>query len=210
VSLKIVAIGAHPDDIEFGCFGTMDRHRRRGDELYEIILTNGELGGDPRTRKREVKAAAKLIGATVYFGDFADGNLRDDGRTINYIESVIREVKADIVYTLSSTDRHQDHRYGSLASVSASRFVNEVYEYETPSVINTFSPRMYVDVTEGMEVKEAGLKCHASQGKKRYLDYEAVTGLAKYRAYQAGLHDRKAEAFEVVRIVKWPDSGATV
>jgi LmbE family N-acetylglucosaminyl deacetylase len=208
--MNVLAVGAHPDDIEFGCFGTLKQHRDKGDQVFELVLTTGELGGVASVRKKEARAAARLIGATVAFGSFPDGAVRDDHKTISFIESHIRETKADIVYTTSSTDRHQDHRYASLASVSASRFVNEVYEYETPSVVNTFSPKMYVDVTDGMDLKIAGLKCHVSQSKKRYLDYLAVTGLAKYRAYQAGMHDRMAEAFEVVRFIKWPgQSGGT-
>jgi LmbE family N-acetylglucosaminyl deacetylase len=201
--LNVVAIGAHPDDVEFGCFGTLYAHRVRGDEIFEIILTGGELGGDPKVRKAEATNAARLVKAKTFFGGFTDGSLRDDHRTIGYIESILKEVEADVVYATASTDRHQDHRYASLASISAARFVNEVYEYETPSVVNTFSPRMYVDVTDGMDVKIAGIKCHVSQSKKRYLDYEAVVGLAKYRAYQAGLHGRMAEGFEVIRILKW-------
>jgi LmbE family N-acetylglucosaminyl deacetylase len=202
--LKVLAIGAHPDDIEFGCFGTLYRHKIQGDEVFEAVLTKGSLGGDAVVRKKEAKRASDLIGAKTYFGNFSDGSVRDDHKTIGFLESVINTVSADIVYTLASTDRHQDHRYASLASVSAARFVNEVYAYETPSVVNTFSPTMYADVTDGMDVKIAALKCHVSQSTKRYLDYEAVTGLAKYRAYQAGLHGRMAEAFEVVRVLKWP------
>jgi LmbE family N-acetylglucosaminyl deacetylase len=200
--MKVIAIGAHPDDIEFGCFGTLYRHMRNGDSIDEIILTNGELGGPLSVRKGEARKAAALIGAKVHFGGFPDGNLRDDHPTISYLESIIKKVGADIVYTTSRADRHQDHRYASLASASAARFVDEVYEYETPSVVNTFSPRLSVDIGDGMELKIKGLRCHQSQKAKRYLEADAVKGLARYRAYQAGLHNRMAEGFEVVRLVK--------
>lgn len=198
----VVAVGAHPDDIEFGCFGTLYRHMKQGDKIHEVILTRGELGGDPTTRESEAKDAAKLIGAEVHFGNFADGNVKDDHGTIRFIEDVIGNPRADVVYTHSSLDRHQDHRYASLASVSAGRLVDEVYEYETPSVINTFSPTMYVDVTDGIEVKLKALKCHVSQKARTYLEGDAVQGLSEYRAFQASLHGRKAEAFQVVRVVK--------
>ncbi len=187
---------------EFGCFGTLYRHRKAGDSIDEIVLTDGELGGAPAVRRRESRSAAALIGAKVHFGGFPDGNLRDDHKTIGYLETIIKKVGADIVYTTSRADRHQDHRYASLASASAARFVNEVYEYETPSVVNTFSPRMSVDISDGIHIKIRGLKCHESQESKRYLEEDAVIGLARYRGYQAGLHDRLAEAFEVVRLVR--------
>jgi LmbE family N-acetylglucosaminyl deacetylase len=121
---------------------------------------------------------------------------------VNFLESKLKEVRADVVYTLPKMDRHQDHRNASLASISASRLAKEVYEYETPSVISTFSPQMYVDVLDGMQVKIAALKCHVSQKKRTYLETDAVEGLAKYRAYQASIHGRMAEAFEVVRIIR--------
>ena len=199
--MNVLAIGAHPDDIEFGCFGTLFAHKFRGDQIHEIVLTNGELGGDPQIRTNEAIEAANLIGATVHFGNLSEGSLRDDYNTVSFIESTIKELKADIVYTHSKIDRHQDHRNASLASISASRLVREVYEYETPSVVNTFSPQMYVDITEAMKTKLEALKCHKSQSNRRYLEIDAVEGLAKYRAYQAGLHGRLAEAFEVVRVI---------
>lgn len=198
----VVAVGAHPDDIEFGCFGTLYRHMKQGDKIHEVILTRGELGGDPATREIEAKDAAKLIGAEVHFGDFADGNVKDDHTTIQFIEKIISSPRADIVYTHSPLDRHQDHRYASLAAISAGRLVDQVYEYETPSVINTFSPSMYIDVTEGIQVKLDALKCHASQKARTYLEGDAVKGLAEYRAFQGSLHGRKAEAFQVVRVVR--------
>jgi LmbE family N-acetylglucosaminyl deacetylase len=206
----VVAIGAHPDDIEFGCFGTLYKHKKQGDSIQEVILTRGELGGNPATRENEATAAAKLIGAEVHFGNFKDGNVRDDHSTIRFIEDVITNPKADIVYTHSSLDRHQDHRYASLATISAGRLVDQVYEYETPSVINTFSPSMYVDVTEGIEVKLKALKCHASQKARTYLEGDAVMGLAEYRAYQGSLHGRRAEAFQVVRIIRRAGSNGAV
>ncbi|MDA4118180.1 MAG: PIG-L family deacetylase [Thaumarchaeota archaeon] len=200
--MKVVAVGAHPDDIEFGCFGTLYRHMRQGDSIHEVILTSGELGGDPVTREAEARAAAELIGAEVHFGGFKDGNVRDDHSTIQFIEDVINNPRANIVYTLSSVDRHQDHRYASLATISAARGVDQVYEYEAPSVINTFSPSMYVDVTDGIDVKLEALACHVTQKARTYLEGKAVHGLAEYRAFQGSLHGKKAEAFQVVRVVK--------
>lgn len=197
----MVAIGAHPDDIEFGCFGTLYGHYKHRDKIHEIILTDGELGGKPETRRREAEKAARLIDADVYFGSVRDGNVRDDHGTIKLIEGVLEKINADIVYTHSSNDRHQDHRYASLATVSAARGVEQVYEYESPSVVNTFSPNMYVDVTDGMKTKLAGLKCHASQKKRIYLADDAIAGLSTYRAFQASLHGRMAEAFQVARLV---------
>ena len=200
--MKVVAVGAHPDDIEFGCYGTLYRHMKQGDSIHEVILTSGELGGDPTTREKEAARAAKLVKAQVHFGRFKDGTVRDDHATIQFIEDVINGPRADVVYTHSSVDRHQDHRYSSLATISAARGVDQVYEYETPSVINTFSPSLYVDISDGLKVKLEALRCHVSQAARTYLEQDAVQGLAEYRAFQGSLHKRSAEAFQVIRVVR--------
>ena len=59
----VLAVGAHPDDCEFGCFGTLANERSRGSEVFILLLTLGEKGGDPSVRYREAKEAAKIVGA---------------------------------------------------------------------------------------------------------------------------------------------------
>jgi LmbE family N-acetylglucosaminyl deacetylase len=71
--MNILAIGAHPDDVEYGCAGTLIRHVLRGDNVFIMIITDGAQGGDPAARREEQLAAVKIIGAQeVFFGDYPD------------------------------------------------------------------------------------------------------------------------------------------
>lgn len=200
--MNVLAIGAHPDDCEFGVFGTLHRHVKKGDKVTILVLTKGEQGGNCNMREAEATRAAKLLESEIIFGEFQDGYLRDNHKLVNEIEEVINAAEADLVYTHSDKDRHQDHRYCSLASVAAARRVNTVLLFETPSTVHGFIPQLFIDITDSVDVKLKSLRQHESQLPKRYLEEGAVTGLATYRAYQAGLPGRMAEAFEVVREVR--------
>jgi hypothetical protein len=71
--VKILAIGAHPDDLEYGCAGTLIKHAQRGDDVFMMIITDGAAGGDPEVRSAEQLEAAKIVGARdVFFGGYQD------------------------------------------------------------------------------------------------------------------------------------------
>jgi LmbE family N-acetylglucosaminyl deacetylase len=201
--MKVLAVGAHPDDIELGCFGSLARHASSGDQVTIFILTAGESGGDPVVRKQESKESGAIIGAQVHFADLPDTLVRDDYSSISLIEQAILKIKPDIIYTPSHKDRHQDHRNTSRATISAARQVHEVYMYETPSTVQDFSPQLFVDVTNFFSKKLEAIKKHRSQEQRYYMIHEAVKGLATFRAYQAGIvANGYAEAFEIAVIVK--------
>jgi len=202
MSKNILAIGAHPDDIELGCFGTLDIHNKIGDKLFGIVITNGEQGGDPKKRKMESKKTAKLINMKMFFGEFPDGGVIDGLGTVNFIENIINKYKIDVVYTHSKNDRHQDHRNVSNATISASRYVGEVFSYETPSSISPFFPQFFVDITKSISLKKKAISLQKTQEKRYYMKTESIEGLAKYRGFQAGVENNFCEAFEVIRIIK--------
>ncbi|MBT6630752.1 MAG: hypothetical protein HOB49_27290, partial [Gemmatimonadetes bacterium] len=110
--MNILAIGAHPDDVEYGCAGTLIQHVQRGDNVYIMIVTDGAQGGDPLIRREEQLAAAKIIGATdTFFGDYGDTQFECHQESIMAIEAVINKTNADSVYTHFGEDTHQDHRH---------------------------------------------------------------------------------------------------
>lgn len=200
--MNVLAIGAHPDDMEFGCFGTLALHKSRGDRIYGIIVTNGELGGNSDMRKKEAENSSRLIAMKLFFANAPDGSVQDSHFLVDFVERKIKENNIDIIYTHTIHDRHQDHRHVANASISAARNVDEVYSYETPSVLYPFSPQMFVNVSSTFKTKIQALNMHKSQTEKRYMEKEAVQGLAKYRGYQCGKHNLLCEAFEVNRIMK--------
>ena len=200
--MNVLAIGAHPDDIELGCFGTLARHYQKGNKIYGVVMTNGELGGNPTIRKKESRSSANLLKMKLFFGNFPDGKLKDDINTINFIEKIINKHSIDVIYTPTEHDRHQDHRNLAKATISASRFVDEVYSYESPSSLTSFSPQMFVDITKSIETKKKALSLQKTQIEKYYMEIASSEGLSKYRAFQSGQKSEYCEAFEVIRLVK--------
>jgi len=200
--MNILAVGSHPDDIELGCFGVLALHHNHKDKIFGIVISNGELGGNPKERKKESKSSAKLIDMKLFFGNFPDGKIPDTIDTINFIEKIINKYSIDIIYTHTINDRHQDHRNVAKATISASRFVDEVYSYESPSSLTSFSPQVFVDVTSTIETKKQALSLQKTQIKRYYMEIQSSEGLAKYRAFQSGKKSEFCEAFEVVRFFK--------
>jgi LmbE family N-acetylglucosaminyl deacetylase len=106
-----------------------------------------------------------------------------------------------MVFTLFPKDTHQDHRNASLATVSASKSVDQILFYEVPSTENLFRPNVYYDITDYFHLKEKGLRYHTTQKDKPYVNLAALHGLAKFRAYQCGC-DGLFEAFSLYKDVR--------
>jgi LmbE family N-acetylglucosaminyl deacetylase len=195
--VSVVAIGCHPDDVEFGCFGTLALYGKRNADVRVLLLTGGEKGGDKEVRLRAAKSSCSLIGATIAYAGFEDGKLDDSYETVSWIEKELRKAKADIVFAICPSDSHEDHRNGGKAGISASRYVRNVLLYETPTA-KGFEPQIYVDITEVLEKKVKALLMHKSEAKSEHAS-EAVRCLARYRAYQMRQPGRAIETFQVVK-----------
>lgn len=195
---RVLAIGAHPDDVEIGCGGRLAQHVLEGDEVTILTLTGGAAGGEVGDRQRESRAAASLLNAELFEGGLPDTALSSGAETISVIERIIRQVQPDVVYTHSSHDTHQDHRAAHEASMVAARRVGSVLCYQAPSATTGFTPAHFVDVESTLSAKLAAIRCYASQVRKcDYLDEELLTATARYWARFTNV--RYAEAFEVVR-----------
>ena len=95
----VLAVGAHPDDVELGCGGTLALHKMKGDKVYLLVLTRGEASGDSKTREDECRKAAGLLHVDgLFFGGIQDTKVHDGRETIDAIEKIIDEVKPDIIY----------------------------------------------------------------------------------------------------------------
>jgi LmbE family N-acetylglucosaminyl deacetylase len=198
--VNVLAVGAHPDDIELGCGATLVGHRRRGDSVTLLVMTTGERGPqDARSRIMEQEDAAAQLGADLLWGGFEDGAVPEGRTAVDIIQKVLRQVGADVVYTHSPRDTHQDHRATAVASVAACRRLSRILLYESPTT-QAFLPTVYVDVRGLVEDKANLVRAHFSQVLKNGLvDLEAVEAQARYRGFQARI--RQAEAFEADRFV---------
>ena len=213
----VLAVGAHPDDIELGCGASLRLLKERGYEVYMLVLSKGEASGSPEIRESECASSAKTLGVDeLFFGFLQDTRISDGFETIAQIEKILKETKANVVFTHDFKDGHQDHRNASRATISAARNVDKVLLYESPSAFRDFFPQVFVDVTTTFDIKMKALEAFGTQAKKvyfkgnkvdlaasenRHFPYvsNAVEGLARYRGFQAGV--ALAEAFEASTFV---------
>ena len=199
---RVLAIGAHPDDIEIGCAGTLLDHRRRGDRLTLLTLSRGAVGGEQRERMAESAAAADALGAQLLLGDLPDTDIDPGIDTIRLLEAVIRQVDPTIVYVHSKHDNHQDHRAVHTAVLSATRSVPQVLAYQSPSATNDFQPSKFVAIDDVVNDKIDLLEVFSSQSERSYLDPELVIAGARYWARHLAPRARYAEPFEVIRSLR--------
>jgi LmbE family N-acetylglucosaminyl deacetylase len=200
--MNIVAIGAHPDDIEIGTGGAITLHRYQGDNVRFLFITRGGELSDPDRREREAEEAASVLDVEdIHFLDFTDTSIPYDNQLIKEIEDHVSEFDTDRVYIHGEEDTHQDHRKAALASVAATRNIHEVLAFESPSTRPSFAPQYYIPFSEEiLKRKIRSIRTHKSQREKKYLEAEAMKGLARFRGRQA--NTRYAEAFQVIRITE--------
>ncbi|MBU1125929.1 MAG: PIG-L family deacetylase [Candidatus Omnitrophica bacterium] len=202
--MNILAIGSHPDDIEFGCGGTLLKYSGTGHAVSLLVLTDGSYGADPQVRRLEQEGSARFIGAkNLYWGGFRDTELVDNRQLILKIEEVIASVHPDIVFLNYPDDVHQDHRAAAEAGISATRYVREVLFFEVPTTQH-FGPDIFVDIQEVLEKKLALLKVHLSQVDRTKVEsltiLESVQSCANFRGYQGRV--KYAEGFKALRLLR--------
>src|SRR5512136_2280358 len=164
--MRILAIGAHPDDIEIGCGGTLIKYARQGHEVSLLVMTMGGASGEGSIRRSEQENAAKILQtAKLFWGDYADTAIPLDRESIQRVERVIHEVQPDFIFVHYQDDTHQDHRNLSAATITATRYTRNVLFFEGLTTQN-FSPSVFVDVDTVLERKVAALEAHASQVNK--------------------------------------------
>ena len=161
--MRVLAVGAHPDDVELGCGGTLLRHHERRDEITVLVMTGGERGVyDARSRRNEQQYAAALTGATLIWGGFADGAVPPGPEAIAVVDRAVARSGAEILYTHAPDDSHQDHIATSSVCLAAARRVPTVLYYETPSTLE-FMPTVFIDLDDVIERKIGLVRAHLSQ-----------------------------------------------
>ena len=159
----VLAIGAHPDDVEIGVGGLLAAHRAAGDSVIILTLCRGDRGGDAEHRQHESLAAAELIGARLFLEDLEDTKISPADPTVSIIERIVDEVGPSVVYTHSQHDRHQDHRAVHHAASVATRRVPTLACFQSPSATVDFHPNRFVPIDGYTDTKLALLAvfCHS-------------------------------------------------
>ena len=200
--INILAIGAHPDDIEFGCGGALIKYTRKGHRLFLMIVTGGGLGGPAETRMAEQKASQAILGAEdIFWGGCEDTHIAVEVELIKKIETVLATVKPEFIFCNFPDDTHQDHRHLAQAIMSATRYVRNVLFYEGPTTQN-FNPQVYVDIADTLEAKLGALRAHRSQVMKTNIEDLSIIEVARSCANFRGIQGRVkyAEAFHSLRL----------
>jgi LmbE family N-acetylglucosaminyl deacetylase len=204
---RVLAIGAHPDDVELGCGGALLRHAAHGDHITILVMTDGGRGRlEQMPRSEEQQVAAQRLSAGLRWGGFDDCRVPDGADAIAVIDAALRETGANVVYTHASDDTHQDHRATAAASLAAGRGTPTILQYETPST-RRFDPTVFVDIDDVLGDKIAAVRAHLSQVLRAgRVDLEALGAQARFRGFQGRL--RAAEGFEVARLAWEPGASS--
>jgi len=217
--MRVLAVGAHPDDVELGLGGSIARHRDEGDEVFVLVLSRGEKGVkdtigpvDPsererleikgRIREKETKNALRILGVEeehVKVLGLPDDGIQPTEETIEKVLRHVREISPEIIYTHFPEDLHRDHVSTSIITLHAGRNVRNLIFYESPSTCTNFSPNFFINISDYITKKLEALRMHETQKEKPYMEKDVILSRARFRGFQAGV--LYAEAFVVYRIV---------
>jgi LmbE family N-acetylglucosaminyl deacetylase len=199
----MVVVGAHPDDPESGCGGTMALYAEAGWEVVALYLTRGEAGISGRShqeaaeiRTAEAQKACEILGARAVFAGQIDGAAEVTNETYEKFLQILEAEKPAIVLTHWPVDSHRDHRAASLLTYDAwlrlkRGFTLYYYEVETGEQSQQYCPTDYVDITRTEAKKHAATFAHASQHPDEF--YKLHDLMNRFRGMEFGC--RYAEAF---------------
>lgn len=203
-SRTILCVGAHPDDPESGCGGTLLLHQHLGDQVHVMYLTKGEAGipgtshqQAAQIREQEARNACKLLGATPHFAGQIDGATHFDREAVAHMREMIAAIKPDLVYTHWPLDSHPDHQVCSLLVYQSWLALDRafpIWYFEVNSGYQTqqFQPELYVSIEAVAAQKKDVLYCHKSQDPDDiYYHHHLI--MQQYRGRELG--GGQAEAF---------------
>ena len=182
MKLDILAFGAHPDDVELSCSGTLLNEKRNGKKIGIIDLTEGELGsrGTTQTRYEEAADALKILGLDCRENlQLQDGFFEIDKETILKVIQIIRKYKPEIIICNAIEDRHPDHAKGAKL-ISESSFLSGLIKIETflegksqeawrPKYVFHYiqdrylEPDFVIDISDSMDKKLEAIKAFKTQ-----------------------------------------------
>lgn len=210
--MNILAIGAHFDDIELGCGGTLARHVRRGDNVYAYVATvsgfTDQYAASVRSNeiaRSEAEQAMKVLGIKeLICGRFETLHVEFTDELNVEILRIVSEKKIDLVYTHWAGDIHHDHQAVARASLHSCRHVPRLLMYRSNWYHSTteFRGNFYTDITEYWPAKEAAIRAHASEMQRvgeKWISF--FHNEAENAGQRIGV--KLAEVFE---LVKWLES----
>ena len=199
----VLAIGAHPDDLELAIGGTLARLARNGARVVMAVVS---IPTDYDVRRAEALRSAQILGCELRFL-IEDGCRRIDDiknyQLVGLLDRAVRDLEPAAVFTHSACEFHRDHVAVHNACLSTQRLKNFDFFHFNPTMTRAvpvaFHPRAYVDVTETIELKMQAIEAHASQFGARGLDTELFRDVARLNGRMAGV--KYAEGLDVGRML---------
>jgi LmbE family N-acetylglucosaminyl deacetylase len=210
--MRILAIGAHPDDIEFACGGILLVERARGSEIALCICSRGEAGtnGTPDEREGEARRAADLLGAQIEFLELGgDSHIAPTNENAFLLARAIRRYKPDLLLSsVTEEDQHPDHAVVGKLARDAARFAryggiaelrdlapHSIAHHLKYAVTQGAEPRtgakLRVDISVQYEKWIALMECHTTQLRtRRYTELQ--TARARLLGVEAGVEYAQA------------------
>lgn len=196
---KVLVIGAHPDDPETMCGGTMLKLKEMGAEVVSVYFTSGEAGIRGKSheearaiRKVEAQNACEVMGVRSIFMTQIDGNAEVNKARYEEMKALIEAEKPDMVITHWPIDSHRDHRLCSILVYDAWRrtgYSFDLYYGEVMTGLQTqnFTPTLWVDITDYHDQKVKAYYCHVSQGMDEIREWhdpmEVLRGMERHCKY---------------------------
>jgi LmbE family N-acetylglucosaminyl deacetylase len=199
----VLAIGAHPDDLELAIGGTLARLAR---ESARVVMAVVSIPADFATRRAEAQRAAEILGCELRILVDDDCCRVDDIRNhqlVGMLDALVRSVKPAAVFTHSASEFHRDHVVVHNACLSTQRLERfDFFQFSptmTRAVPVAFHPRAYVDVTGTIDAKMEAIAAHTSQFGTRGLDAEMFRDIARLNGRMVGV--KYAEGLDVGRML---------
>ena len=206
-TLSVVCVGAHPDDPETGCGGTLANLAAQGHRVSIIYLTRGEAGlrdGDSitasRLRSAEALNGATLLGARAYFANQIDRQTTTEEAAVREFTQLLASLEPDVVFTHWPLDTHRDHRNAAQLTYEAWESLEESFAlvyYEVMTGVQThhFEPNCFVDISSTSKLKRSAVFAHVCQNPDLFYPYHEK--MEQERGSEAQFE--RAEAFVIVR-----------
>ncbi len=209
INQNILFVGAHPDDVELGCGGTLIKSLNENiNTIYVVILSKGENGVSIKNNTNRIDESLNglisigLQKKNIFTYSISDTNFNNNRKKIFHIlEKIIIQKQITTIFTHTNKEYHQDHIVIYEETLRAARNVGNIFLYETNAhTYSSYAPIYFIDVSKYINSKINLLNYHTSQKTKKYFSDENVKSLAKFRGNQSR-HFQYAEGFEPIRII---------
>lgn len=207
---KILFIGAHYDDVELGCGGSIKKFNKFGHKTKILVISNSEIRDIKNNKilrskisaKKEFLKSIKILGVSKFDNlNFDTNKIEFNDKLISKIRQQINDFKPNIVFTHWNKDVHQDHKAISEATLSASRHVESLLMYESNNYLGDeiFNGNLFIDTSEYFKYKLDAIKCYETE-LKRVKNKWISQIKSKDSVSGSFINSQYAEKFKVIKL----------